>query len=182
MTSEGHIVALDLSIYSTGFAIFKSNGELVEHGVLKPSLRGLTKHTRVSKSLSIMLRTATLIKELVEKWNPIDIVVEEITGSVFRLQQKSLDGFHFIVFSLIQDRLDKLTMYDVSGANGWRYHLNLRLSAHERDINKTRRKMNRSLHKSNQLPMVNHKHLSCSFANSVFGLNFNFDKDSSRCR
>jgi hypothetical protein len=100
-------------------------------------------------------------------------VIEEIAGSKQRLGQKVLDGLHWIVLIHIQEYIDVITYYDVTGHDGWRTNLNLRLSETDKLANKEAKKMNKDLAPSSRLPVYDAKDLACRYANETFGLSLN---------
>jgi hypothetical protein len=117
------------------------------------------------------------ITELVETYQPDLIVVEEIAGAASRLTQKTLDGFHWLLFySLGQKWRSRIVLYDVTGSDGWRTHLNLRLSEADENHNKEAKKLNPRLTKGQKIGKIGPKHLACRFANHKFGLGLDCEK------
>lgn len=172
------VLALDLSTSSTGYAIFEA-GELQAYGNFKASSAGLSKLCKLQQTLKKMERIAGNIDELVATNNPDVIVIEEIAGSKNRISQKTLDGFHWIVLKTLEHSIDKIVFYDVSGTNGWRRHLQLRLSDADKAQNKEARTLNKKLAKgTKKLPIINFKHLACRHVNRKFGTAFDVDENT----
>lgn len=172
------ILALDLSTSCTGWALFEPGPKLVEYGSIKSSVAGLSKLNGISKTHAKMWRLADQIDELVNEKNPDLLVIEEIAGSRSRLTQKTLDGFHWLVYHhLGYDWMDKIVLYDVTGLNGWRTQLNLRLSEADKEQNKEAKKLNKKLSKAQQIPKVGPKDLSVRYVNARYNLSFTLDKN-----
>lgn len=172
------LLSLDLSTSCTGYAVLDiQSGILLAHGKLKPKVPGLAKMKYPRQQLEKMLNLSEQIVQVIENYRPHQIVIEEIAGSKNRLGQKTLDGLHFIVVYHIQKYLDIVHYYDVTGLDGWRKHLNLVLSDADKEANKEARSLNKKLSKSQQIPIIGPKHLSCRHANKCFNMNLNFDLD-----
>lgn len=173
---ESIVLSLDMSTTATGFAVLGTTSKtLIEFGVLKPSTKGgVAKMKYPRQQLTKMIDLAKQIVALIARVQPNFIVIEEIAGSKNRLGQKVLDGLHFIVAAAIEPFLDKVFYYDVTGADGWRTHLKLRLSEADKWNNKEAKKLNKTL-KGQKLPIVGPKHLACRFVNTLFGLCLNVD-------
>lgn len=166
------LLSLDMSTTCTGWSVFNvADRTLVTYGLIKPSTKGgIAKMTYPRQQLRKMLDIAGQIDKLILLYQPDLIVIEEIAGSKNRLGQKTLDGLHFIVAMVIEVHLDKVRYYDVTGAVGWRKHLDLRLSDADKLANTQARKLNKKLSSAQQLPIVTPKHLACRHANARFGL------------
>lgn len=175
---EKRVLALDLSTTSTGYALFQK-GELLEYGNLKPSGAGLSKLPKLAQTLLKMERLADEILCLVQNYKPDLIVIEEIAGSKNRLGQKTLDGFHWIVLKTLRNFLQIISFYDVTGAAGWRTHLQLKLSDADKAQNKEAKKLNKKLAKgTRKLPIIGPKHLACRYVNRRFNTNLDVDERS----
>jgi len=170
------LLSLDMSTTCTGWALFDiESKELLAYDKLKPSVKGGSKMTYPRAQLERMKSIAEQILGLVESYKPHGIVIEEITGSKQRLGQKTLDGLHFIVAYYLQEYLDIVSYYDVTGLNGWRTHLNLRLSDADKASNKESKKLNKKLPPRQKLPIIGPKHLACRHANRRFGMNLDVE-------
>lgn len=102
---------------------------------------------------------------------PYHIVIEEIAGSRQRLGQKVLDGLHWILLFHNQEFLPIITYYDVTGENGWRTNLGLRLTDADKANNKESKKLNMKLGRGvPKLPIVGPKDLACRHVNARYGL------------
>lgn len=170
------LLSLDLSTTCTGWASFDiESKKLVSYGILKPSSKvngvSTSKMKYPEQQLSKMLDLAEKIRVLILNEKPFHIVIEEIAGSRQRLGQKVLDGLHWIVLEQNRNIIPIVTYYDVSGLNGWRTHLKLRLSPYDKLANAEARKLNKQLGKGvTKLPIVDWKTLSARYANSTYGL------------
>lgn len=166
------LLSLDLSTTSTGWSIFNmETGKLLEYDNLKPNMKGgVAKLVYPRQQLTKMVDLAIQIKSIVDNYKPTTIVIEEIAGSRQRLGQKVLDGLHWVVLMYLQDVLDVVVYYDVTGPNGWRHHLGLRLTEIDKLRNKEAKKLNPKLDSKSRLPIVDAKDLAARYVNEVYGL------------
>lgn len=177
------LLSLDLSTTCTGWSIFDiDTKKLIEYGIIKPStkINGLiiSKLKYPRQQLLKMIDISFKIKSLIERCKPTHIVIEEIAGSKNRLGQKVLDSLHFIILYHIQEYIDLITFYDVSGPNGWRYHLGIKLSEQDKIFNKEGKKLNKLIAKGNtKLPIIGPKDLACRYVNGVYGLSLDPQKN-----
>jgi hypothetical protein len=171
------LLSLDMSTTCTGWSLHNiAEKTLLESGLIKPSTKGgVAKMKYPKQQLTKILDLTNQIKNLIESHKPSIIVIEEITGSKNRLGQKVLDACHGILWKVIEVELDKVAYYDVSGNQGWRYHLQLKLSDADKLANKEAKKLNKKLPASQRMPVVTPKHLACRHANARFGLELNCD-------
>ena len=173
------LLSLDMSTTCTGFAVFDMDSRaLIFRGVLKPSTKGgVAKMSYPKQQLTKMIDLSKQILDLIAVHKPTAIVIEEIAGSKNRLGQKTLDGLHFIVayFLELNGWLSLVNYYDVTGADGWRTHLKLRLSEADKLHNKEAVKLNKKLAPSQRIPKVGPKHLACRYANAHYGVSLNCD-------
>jgi hypothetical protein len=171
------VLSIDYSTSSTGWALFNlKNKELLEYGLIKPKVKGITKMKYPVKQLSVQLNIADRLFELIHLYNPDVIVMEEVNLHKNRLAGKTLDGGHFIFYNKIIDYLDRLVMIDSDGMTGWRTMLGLRLSAADRLHNKEAKKLNKKIAKgTTKIPIINKKHLACRFINREYNTNFNVE-------
>ena len=178
MDAKRTLLSLDLSTTCTGFSIFDvESGSLVRYGSIKPSTKGgVAKMIYPKQQLTKMVDIANQLLTLIEGVKPTHIVIEEIAGSKNRLGQKTLDGLHFVVALVLEEYLSIVKYYDVSGAVGWRKHLEIRLSDADKAANKEARTLNKRLARAQQLPITSWKHLSCRYANQKFGTAFDFEQ------
>lgn len=173
---EKVILSLDMSTTCTGWAVFNiGSHELLTYGKIKPKVKGATKLKYPRKQLENMKSIAEQLLNLVETYKPHAIVIEEIAGSKQRLGQKTLDGLHYIVALQLEKYLDVVFYYDVTGADGWRRHLDLRLNDADKAANKEARTLNKRLAARQKLPIIGPKHLACRHANARFGMNLDVD-------
>lgn len=178
-----YVLALDLSTTCTGFAIFqKDNRELLNYGIFKPSGKGLSKLKYPIQQLTKMVDLSQQIIALIKK-NPniTRIVIEEVNRHKSRMSGKTLDGFHFVLLFMMEERMRNMVKFmDSDGAVGWRTQLGLRLSEMDKLHNKNASQKNKRIKKSSEkIQKINQKHLSCRFANTKYGLKLNVDEQTS---
>lgn len=168
-----YLLSLDLSTAATGYAVFDIDDKsLISYGLLKPSNKGLSKMGYPEKQLRRMMSMAENIISVIDNYKPSAIVIEEITGSKNRLTQKTLDGMHYILAYYLKDvfTFERVFYYDVGGLSGWRTHIKLNLDDADKEANKEAKKLNKDLPRSQHLPVIGKKHLSCRHANHFYGL------------
>lgn len=164
------LLSLDMSTTCTGWSVFDiDERKLITYGTLKPATKGVSKLIYPKQQLTKMIDLAFKIRALIEQYAPSHIVIEEIAGSRQRLGQKVLDGLHWIVLIHIQEFIDLVTYYDVGGSEGWRTHLQLRLSEQDKINNKEGKKFNKQMGK-NVMPIYDAKDLACRYVNQKYGL------------
>lgn len=180
MTSRT-LLSIDLSTSCTGFSVFNIDSkELVEYCAIKPSMKGLKDLIYPELQLQKMINFSLKLREYIVNINPDVIVIEEIAGSKQRLGQKTLDGMHWILLMNIPEYIKKVIYYDVTGKNGWRFHLKLKLDDADKANNKEARKLNKKLAKgSRKLPIIGPKHLAARYVNRTYNLNFDVDENAS---
>lgn len=170
----GILLSLDLSTTCTGWSIFDiETSKLISYGILKPSTKGLSKLVYPKQQLTKMIDLSMQIRSVIENFKPTRIVIEEIAGSKQRLGQKVLDGLHWVLLMHIPEYIDIIEYYDVTGPNGWRNHLNLRLTEADKLANKEAKKLNKDLPSTMKLPEYNAKDLACRYVNGKYGLALN---------
>jgi len=142
------LLALDLSTSVTGWAFFEE-GVLVDHGIIVPKVKGVTKMGYPEKQLAKMRDISVKVFDLLVLKDPDHIVVEEVNRGISRIGQKSLDALHFIILdeidkmNIYSDFFSRLSYYDSNGKDGWRTHLKMRLSKEDKDYNKMAREYNK---------------------------------------
>lgn len=177
MDTERVLLSLDMSTTCTGWSVFGVDSKkLLARGLIKPSTKGgVAKMVYPRQQLTKMIDIGTQLLSLIENYKPCVIVIEEIAGSKNRLGQKTLDGLHFVVAWIIQNYLDIVRYYDVTGSDGWRTHLKLRLSDADKYANKEAKVLNKKLAASQRIPIIGPKHLAVRHANARFELGLNYD-------
>lgn len=127
------ILGLDLSTSSTGYCIFEIKGGkkfLVHHDTIKPKIKGISKMKYPISTYHKMLDIAAKVRDVVAKWEPDKVYIEEVNRGINRKGQKGLDGLHWMVmlYSLMVDVdfLNKLHFVDSNGKTGWRTILGLK--------------------------------------------------------
>ncbi len=175
MTSRT-LLALDYSTTCTGYALFDiESKKLVTHGRVQNKPKNDPNPWK--KKLNRIDSAASDAANLITQFNPTVIVIEEITGSRNRIGQKTLDGAHIVLWFKIQPYLDKVFYYDPTGAQGWRTHLQLRLSDADKEANKEAKILNKKVAKKQQLPTVGPKQLACRYVNHTYGLSLSVDEN-----
>jgi hypothetical protein len=166
------LLSLDMSTTCTGWSVFNiEDHKLITYGTLKPSTKGIAKLTYPRQQLTKMIDLSFQIRSLIENYKPNKIVIEEIAGSKQRLGQKVLDGLHWIVLVNNQEYIDIIEYYDVTGGDGWRQHLGLKLNDADKLANKEAKKLNPTLGKGvSKMPIYDAKDLAARHANRAFGL------------
>lgn len=166
------LLSLDMSTTCTGWSVFNvDDNSLVTYGTLKPSSKGIAKLTYPRQQLTKMIDLALQMRNLIETYKPTLIVIEEIAGSKQRLGQKVLDGLHWIMLIHNQEFIDIIRYYDVSGSEGWRNHLGLKLTEADKLANKEAKKLNPKLGRGvSKMPIYTAKDLAQRYANEKFGL------------
>jgi hypothetical protein len=130
-----------------------------------------------------MIDLSLKLRQIILETKPSHIVIEEIAGSRQRLGQKVLDGLHWIVLMHNQEFIPIISYYDVTGQDGWRTNLGLKLTEADKANNKESKKLNTKLGKGvPKLPIIDPKDLACRHVNARYGLNLDpqlnqFDAD-----
>lgn len=173
------LLSIDLSSTCTGWSVFEvETMKLVTYGFIKG------KNVKDSSSYRATLRRlenmALDVLTTVEAYRPDLIVIEEIAGSKNRISQKTLDMCHGILWKAIDKYLDIVSYYDVSGLNGWRTNLQLKMDDADKLNNKEAKKLNKTLGRGvTKLPIVDWKVLACRHVNRKFGLDLNPNENQS---
>ncbi len=152
------LLALDLST-KTGWALFDGE-KLSEYGFFSAPPSALEypwNYLQTAKNIGL------LVGDLVSKYQPTKIVVEEINRGKNRHSQKLLDMLHCVMLQTLEWR-------DVSyiDTSAWRKHLGLKLTKEQRANNK----LSKSQKKSRGIKgKITPKHLSVDFVNKKYSLN-----------
>lgn len=180
MAANPTFLALDLSTSSTGWALFDAiTGTPIAYGALVPPNLPKKLATLPSAKLGRMVTLAREVGALARLHNPSRIVIEEIAGSKNRLTQKVLDGFHYLVMLELGPWLDSAHFYDVSGVDGWRTHLKLKLTEADKLNNKSAKKLNPRLPRGQKLPEITPKHLAAREVLRCLGISLDVDGNPS---
>jgi Holliday junction resolvasome RuvABC endonuclease subunit len=164
------LLSIDLSTNCTGWSLFQIDTcSLIEYGSIKgKSFKDTSQWRSTLKKLEYM---ASSILNLIEQYKPDLIVIEEIAGSKNRIGQKTLDMAHGILWKTIDKYLDIVSYYDVSGSDGWRTHLGLKLTEADKLANREAKKLNPQLGRGvSKMPVYTPKDLAARYANWRFGL------------
>ena len=164
------LLSIDLSTNCTGWAFFNLDSkELLKYGHIKG--KTFKNRSPIRSTLLKLEFMATSILNIIETLKPSKIVIEEIAGSKNRLGQKTLDMAHGILWKAIEKHLDIVQYYDVTGADGWRTHLKLKLTDADKLANKEAKKINPTLGRGvTKMPVYDAKDLAARHANKRFGL------------
>lgn len=162
------ILGLDLSTH-IGWSVM--NNDILEYYGLydAPNFSGRSMdHSLLAERARYAM---THVGNLLWKYKPDYIVIEETNLGKQRLAQKQLEWIHFTVFDLIEkaNLSNKVIYIDTSA---WRKMLSLKLSKEQREHNKNVKK-SKTRSKSGE-GKVTWKHLSVNYVNDRFGLKFKF--------
>lgn len=177
------VLSLDLSTSATGWAFFEEK-KLLDYGVIKPAVKGLTKMTYPEGALRKCLSISEQVSTLVLALEPDLIIIEEINRGKNRLGQKVLDGLHFVLLSFLDAcyPINKIYFIDSDGATGWRSKnkLNLTHDSKQKAFNKGVKQENRKIKAENKKRSreskielkkeITRKTLACEKANKLFRL------------
>lgn len=166
------LLSLDMSTTCTGWSLFcLETGKLIQYDII----RGKTFKDSSSQRATLrkLVDMSLKILNVIENYKPSKIVIEEIAGSKNRIGQKTLDMLHGVVWMHIEKYLDSVSYYDVTGSEGWRTHLGLKLSELDKLRNKEAKKLNPNLDSKSRLPIVDAKDLAARYANETYNLTLN---------
>ena len=180
------ILSLDLSTTASGWAMFDlKKKKLLSYGVIIPRIKNPTKKgvPQYSYPEYQVLKIRDICQQILELiTNDVkEIVIEEINRGKARIQQKILDGLHFVLLDkLTAETLKIVKFIDSDGFDGWRSKngLGLQLSAQDKEYNKSVKKLNKKLARKDKKVVITQKHLCCNLVNKTFKLNFNVDENS----
>lgn len=169
------LLALDLSLKSTGFSIFSEEGKLLHFGSINPKLYNNIRYP--DRHVMIYRDILKEIETLIKNHNISEVVIEEINQGVkaARLGQKALSGLHYFVVAALFGKLKVLYM-DSDGRTGWRSVLGLSFSKTELLENKKLRELNKLI-KRGKKKLKTKKHLACEFVNKQFNMSFDVNKN-----
>lgn len=174
--NEKTVLALDLSTTCTGWALFGiETKDLLTYDRLKPKVPGKSKLPPLVLKFQTMLNLAEQIKHLVDTYKPHRIIIEEVTSSKNFRNQKTLDGFHWIVLYTLRDHLNEIDFYDVGGTYGWRTHLRLKYNDADKLHNKEAKKLNKTLQRGQKINEITKKTLAARHANYHYGTDLDVD-------
>lgn len=173
------LLSIDYSTSCTGYALFDCDKkQLIDKGFIKA--KNFKDTSSIRGTLRRLIFMANEIKTLIDNLKPSRIVIEEIAGSASRLSQKVLDAGHGVLWFVIVDYLDLVDYYDVTGSDGWRTHLGLKLSDADKINNKEAKAYNKKkVRGTTDMPVVGPKHLACRHANYLYKLNLDCDENTS---
>lgn len=160
------ILGLDIST-KTGYAVIE-DGRLIDYGLVKPA----KPHTNDEFYLPdfVALFHARLIAEhlleLIIKFNPDAIYVEQTNGSRNRTTQKVLEFIHCCFLAIICDeRSSVIPDVNYIDTSQWRSAINLALT-------KDQRKHNKEVKQKTKRGKITPKHLVVDWANRTYNLSF----------
>lgn len=165
-----YLLSIDLSTNCTGWSVFEiETGKLVTYGYI--SGKNFKDTSKLRATLRKLEYMALGVLNIITNHAPSKIVIEEIAGSKNRIGQKTLDMAHGILLKTIENYLDIVEYYDVSGVDGWRTNLGLKLTESDKLANKEAKKLNPTLGRGvSKLPIYDAKDLAARYANKTFGL------------
>jgi Holliday junction resolvasome RuvABC endonuclease subunit len=157
------ILGLDIST-KTGYAVFDDK-KLVAQSVFMagPASKYIGPDLESYKFIYIARSIASVIKNIIEKYNPNFIYIEQTNNGRNRTTQKLLEFIHFATLAGLEDTVygSKIRYIDTSA---WRKTLGIKLSKEDR-IN------NKAVKKKERRGKITSKHLSVRWVNSTFNLN-----------
>jgi Holliday junction resolvasome RuvABC endonuclease subunit len=120
------ILALDLSINATGWAVFQDSN-ILDFGVIKTKKAASYKDKYPKSTVKKAIYATEEIKNIIQKYNPEVIVYEEINpGSSYRKRSvvtiKALSFIHGYIF---KDNLDIIDRFEAIKSSEWRSTLGL---------------------------------------------------------
>ena len=171
------LLSLDLSTACTGWALFDSKTkELLEYGVVKPKVQPSLKKDPILFRVTKLQSIADQLYDLIIKIKGLKkIVIEEIVRGKNRINQKLLDGLHWVILTRIVAFSEIIEFIDVIR---WRKALNIVLTDEDKKVNAQHRKLNKTVPaRGKKYVVITHKHIAQRFVNEKFNLSFNLDKD-----
>lgn len=159
-----NILGLDLSI-KPGWAILDKAGKLIDSGTnvfekVESSDDYVFDYTQLDRAWSV----ASFVGELLEKYEPSEIWIEQTNAGSWRNSQKLLEFIHFAVLSKIEEVGFK-TRVGYVDTSAWTSKLKIRMSKEDT-------KHNKLVKAKKARGKITKKHLSVRWANATFGLNF----------
>lgn len=165
------LLSLDLSTTCTGWSVHEiETAKLITYGTLKPNLKEVKDLEYPEQQLRKMMDLSIKINGLIKNYKPDFIVIEEIAGSRSRMTQKTLDGLHWIMCLYNIEYVKIMSFFDVSGLDGWRTLLGIKLSEQDKILNKEARKLNKTVKSDQQIHIIDMKDLACRYVNEKYGL------------
>ena len=161
------ILALDLSVQSTGYCFMDLTGQVLETGTILPAkYKNHTKDKYPKKTIINIQSAVSQISELVSQYSQdyelSDIVIEEINpGKKGTVTTKILSW----VQGLLLAELGFDYNYHFITSSQWRSALKLKFSAEDKTFNRIAAKKDR----------ITFKHLAISFVNSRYKVDFKFE-------
>lgn len=165
------ILALDLSISSTGYAFMDYNRKVLETGTILPeTYKGHYKDRYPFKTIRFIDSTIEQILELLAeyslKFEIRDIVIEEINpGGIGGI--KTIKGLSWIHGFLMRDLGFQDYKFHFILSSVWRAANGLKLSAEQRAHNKRVGKKSKEI--------INYKHLAIDKVNEIYGTEFTME-------
>jgi hypothetical protein len=170
------VLALDLSTTCTGWSLFSLESKaLLEYGCIQPRVKNpiVKKKPTYRYPIFQALKIKDIVEqilELIQKYDPKVLAIEEVVSHKSRLTGKVLDGLHFVLVDRLISYPGDLFYVDVSGTYGWRPFFGIKLSAQDKLLNTDRKKLNKKLRGKDKLPIIDWKTLSSRFVNDRFKL------------
>lgn len=170
------IISLDLSINSTGFAVFDEDGTLEEWGIITPErYKGHSVDRYPKKTIKFM---KSVVAQLVNKIQDIQqnqgidsIVIEEVNlqGIGSMVGNKGLCGLHFLLLNYFES-MELLDLVDFYPTSYWRNKIGLRFSEEEKLHNR-----------KNPKNKVTYKDLAMRYVLNTYNLEVGSDEADAIC-
>jgi len=164
------IVALDLSINSTGYAIMDLESKVLECGTILPfKYKNYTKDRYPKSTLKNIASDVDQLSEIIRSYskdyNIERIIIEEINaGKGGTKTIKGLSWLHgFLMVELGYDNY----RFDFVTSSGWRSDLKLKFSEEQRKFNKSLKKWDKS--------KITYKHLAIVKVNEIYGTEMDYE-------
>lgn len=162
------LLSLDISTH-TGFAVFlKVDGQkpvLFDYGLLDVKNRNIDYKNFDINSLKAALQMVQKFRdgiiELIDKFNPDQIIIEQTNCGRSRTAQKILEWLQLTVIYTILEKLEYYPKF--IDTSKWRSVMNARLTKEDK-------KHNAKVKKEKGRGKIGAKHLSVRLANDIYGL------------
>lgn len=129
------LLCLDLST-KTGWSIIEDNAKLIEFGNIKKKIEGDETSSDYPNNYIKMAKDISFdVIQLIKKFHPDYIIIEETNKGKNRYSQKALEFIHFAVNDILYACPFKCPIVYLDTSE-WRYLLNLSLNKDQRKTNK----------------------------------------------
>ena len=169
------ILSLDLST-KPGWAVAEGAGDeirLLGYGTnfnLKEAISGESELPQDFRYLKNANRVADFVEELVLKWEPDEIWVEQTNAGAFRSSQKQLEFIHCRLLQKLNE-LGQEHRLRYADTSAWRRTCSIRLSKEQKLHNRAVKQKKTEGRDKKIRGRITSKHLAVEFVNKMFGLN-----------